>query len=191
MKGRLHYGGEHLLDANVDIDIFAKKTQKISVLAKVNRQALQKGCNLTSVIEVNSRGQQLKVDLKSHVAVSDSAVGFGSALSYTDVNQKPRSTGILFSADFNKVYLLASSPSKELLKVDAKLQLQKNLQKLDAEIAVIGNKPTVINVEANDWNNFKYLEYQQGELCIIEFFFSKITLFLSTSAKNYSTDSFK
>nr|XP_012225513.1 PREDICTED: apolipophorins [Linepithema humile] len=161
VKGRLHYGGEHLLDANVDIDVFAKKTQKIIVLAKVNRQALQKGYNLTSVIEVNSRGQQLKVDLKSHVAVSDRVVGFGSVLSYTDVNQKPRSAGIVFSFDPTEAYLLVSSPSKELLRVDTKLQLQKNLQKLDAEIAVVGNKPIVINAESNDWNSFKYLEYQQ------------------------------
>jgi len=151
-----------LLDANVDIDVFAKKTQKINVLAKVNRQALEKGCNLTSVIEVNSRGQQLKVDLKSHVAYSNSKFGFGSVLSYTDVNQKPKSTGILFSLDSTEMYLLVSAPSREILRADAKLQLQKNLQKLNAEIAVVG-KPTIITVEANDWNSFKYLEYEQSE----------------------------
>lgn len=179
VKGRLHYGGEHLLDANVDIDVFAKKTQKISVLAKVNRQTIQKGFNLTSVIEVNSRGQQLKVDLKSHLAVSDRAFGFGEVLSYTDVNQKPRSTGILFSVDPSQAHLLVSSPSKELLRVDAKLQLQKSLQKLDAEITVVGKKPTIINAETNDWNSFKFVEYQQGELRLMKdlVVFRKMTVF--------------
>lgn len=170
MKGRLHYGGQHLLDANVDIDVFAKKTQKISLAAKLSQQNIGKGYNLTSLIEVNSRGQQLKVDLKSHAVLSENTIGFGSILTYTDSKQKTKNVGILFSADSKKTYLLVTGPNKELLKVDAKLQLEKNLQKLDAEVAIVGNKPTIINIEANDWNSFKYLEYQQGKLCRIKRF---------------------
>ncbi|XP_012523598.1 apolipophorins [Monomorium pharaonis] len=161
VKGKLHYGGEHLLDANVDIDIFAKKTQKINVVAKLHQQNIEKGYNITSVIEVNSRGQQLKVDLKSHLAVSDTKLGFGSTLSYTDIHQKPKSVGILFATDDTQVYLLVTGPNKELLKVDSKLQLQKNLQKLDTEIVILGNKPIVMNFEAHDWNSFTYSEHQQ------------------------------
>lgn len=160
VKGKLHYGGEHLLDANVDIDVFAKKTQKINVVAKLNRQNIENGHNVTSLIEVSSRGQQLKVDLKTHVAVSNSQLGFGSVLSYSDVHQKPKSVGVLFAADPTKVYLLVTSPNKELLKVDTKLQLKKNLQKLDTEVVILGNKPIVINFEAHDWNSFTYSEYQ-------------------------------
>lgn len=163
MKGRLHYGGQHLLDANVDIDVFAKKTQKISVAAKLTQQNIEKGNNFTSVIEVNSRGQQLKFDLKSHVALAQYTIGFGSILTYTDSQQKTKNVGVLFSADPKKTYLLVTAPNKELVKVDAKLQLEKNLQKLDAEVTIVGNNPTVINIEANDWNSFKYLEYQQGK----------------------------
>lgn len=162
VKGRLHYGGEHLLDANVEIDVFAKKAQKINVLAKVSRQDIDKGCNLTSVIEVHSRGQQLKVDLKSHAAYSDYAIGFGSVLSYTDQNQKPKSVGVLFSADTTEVFLLVNAPNKELIKIDAKKKLEKNLQKFDYEITVAGGKPIVTSYEINDWNSFKFVEYQQG-----------------------------
>lgn len=169
MKGRLHYGGQ-LLDANVDIDVFAKKTQKISVAAKLSQQNIDKGYNFTSVIEVNSRGQQLKVDLKSHTVLSKNTIGFGNILTYTDSHQKTKNVGILFSADCKKTYLLVTGPNKELLKVDVKLQLEKNLQKLDAEIAVVGNKPTIINIEANDWNSFKYVRHQQGKLCRIKRF---------------------
>ncbi|KAL6440757.1 hypothetical protein ACFW04_003301 [Cataglyphis niger] len=161
VKGRLHYGSQHLLDANVDIDVFAKKTQKISLVAKLSQQNIDKGYNLTSVIEVNSRGQQLKVDLKSHAVLSENTIGFGNILTYTDSKQKTKNVGILFSADSKETYLLVTGPNKELLKIDAKLQLEKNLQKLDAEIAIVGNKPIIINIEANDWNSFKYLEYQQ------------------------------
>lgn len=170
VKGRLHYGGQHLLDANVDIDVFAKKTQKISVAAKLSQQNIEKGTNLTSLIEVNSRGQQLKFDLKSHALLAAHSIGFGSILTYTDSHQKLKNMGILFSADPKKTYLLVTAPNKELLKVDAKLQLEKNLQKLDAEVTIVGNNPIIVNAEANDWNSFKYLEYEQGNLCRIRLF---------------------
>jgi len=162
VKGKLHYGGEHLLDATVDFDVFAKKTQKINVVVKLNRQNIDKGYNVTSVIEVNSRGQQLKIDLKTHLAISDHQFGFGNMLSYTDSHQKPKSVGVLFAADSTEVYLLVISPNKELLRIDTKLQLKKNLQKLDTEVAIVGNKPIVINFEAHDWNSFTYSEYEQG-----------------------------
>lgn len=171
VKGRLHYGGQHLLDANVDIDIFAKKTQKISIAAKLNREKVDKGYNLTSVVEVSSRGQQLKVDLKSHAALTDRQVGFGSLLTYTDVHQKPKSVGVLFAADSTELYLLVNAPDKELLKIDANLKFEKNLQKLGADIAIVGNKPVIISIEVNDWNSFKYLEYQEGELCRVKRFY--------------------
>ncbi|XP_032678528.1 apolipophorins [Odontomachus brunneus] len=161
VKGRIHCGGEHLLDANVDIDVFSKKTQKITVVAKVNQQQIDSGYNVTSMFEMISRGQHLKVDLKSHVALTKNSVGFGSFLTYLDRHQKLKNAGILFSADCSKIYLLATAPHKEIIKVDAKLQLQKNLQKLDTEIAIAGNKPYIVNFEAHDLNNFKYLEYQQ------------------------------
>lgn len=170
VKGRLHYGGQHLLDANVDIDIFAKKTQKISIAAKLNQEKINKGYNLTSVIEVNSRGQQLKVDLKSHVALSDYTIGFGNIFTYTDLHQKTKSVGFLFAADSTELYFLANAPNKELLRVDARLKLEKNLQKFDVIIAIVGNKPIIINIEANDWNSFKYLEYQEGKLYQIKHF---------------------
>ncbi|XP_011144506.2 apolipophorins [Harpegnathos saltator] len=161
VKGRLHHGGEHLLDVNVDIDVFSKKTQKITIVAKVHEQQIDSGYNITSLFEMTSRGQHLKVDLKSHVALTKYKVSFGSFLSYLDRHQKPKSVGVLFFADSTELYLLATAPNKEVIRVDAKLQLQKDLQKFDAEVAVAGNKPIVVNFEVHDRNTFKYLEYQQ------------------------------
>lgn len=167
VKGRLHYDNEHLLDANVDIDMFSKKTQKITVVAKVDKQEIDSGYNITSVFEMTSRGQHLKIDLKSHAALTKHAAGFGSFLSYLDRHQKPKSVGVLFSVDSSEIYLLATAPNKEILRVAAKYQLQKNLQKLDGEIAVVGNKPIVVNFEAKGLT-FKYLEYQQGRFETLE-----------------------
>jgi hypothetical protein len=162
VKGKLHYGsGEHLLDANVDIDVFAKKTQKMNVVVKLMNQNIKEGLNVTSIIEVNSRGQQLKVDLKTHLAISNTDFGFGSILSYTDVHQKPKSVGILFAMDPTQAYLLVTSPNKDLLKIETNLQLKKNLQKFDSEVTIMDNKPIVVNFEGHDWNSFTFSEYYQ------------------------------
>lgn len=176
VRGRLHYSSNHLLDANVDIDVFSKKTQKITVVAKVNQQQIDSGYNITSVIEMTSRGQHLKVDLKSHVALTKNSAGFGSFLTYLDRHQKLKNAGIIFSADSSEIYLLATAPHKEIIRVDTKLQLQKNLQKLDAEIAIVGNKPLIVNFEAHDMNTFKYLEYQQGRFRTLGKLFFRIKL---------------
>ncbi|XP_014488121.1 PREDICTED: apolipophorins [Dinoponera quadriceps] len=162
VKGRLYCSsGEHLLDANMDIDLFNKKTQKITLVAKVNQQIIDSGYNITSVIDITSRGQHLKIDLKSHAALTKNAVSFGSFLSYLDRHQKPKNAGILFTGDSSEMYFLVTALNKEIIRADAKMQLQKNLQKIDAEVAVIGSKPVVMNFEAHDFNNFKFSEYQQ------------------------------
>ncbi|XP_054010516.1 apolipophorins isoform X2 [Hylaeus anthracinus] len=163
VKGWLHYGGESLLDANLDIDVFAKKLQKISISANVKRSQLPDGSNITSAIEVNSRGQHLKVDLKSHATVTSKEVGFGSFLTYNDVHQKPKSLGVLFSATPSQVNLLATLPDKELIKDQWKMTFSKDLQKVDRELSLLGESPDVITFEAKDLNRFKFNKYKKDK----------------------------
>jgi hypothetical protein len=161
LSGKVHYG-ENMLDANLDIDLFARRAQKISVVAKVQKQEIGNGRNITSVIEVNSQGQQLKVDLKSHIVYSDKQFGFGSMLSYLDYHKKPKSVGMLFSMDPMESHLFITSPNKEIIRANVKTQLQKNLQKLDSEITILNKHPIAVNIEMHDWNNFKYETYEKG-----------------------------
>lgn len=169
VKGKVHYGGEHLLDANLDIDVFAKKTQKIVIVGKLIRDTIPKGYNITGGFEVNSRGQQLKVVLKQHLAVSGEEIGFGSILSYTDQHQKPKSLGALFSLNAKEAHILVQAPNKDLIKSDTSLTLTKNLQKIDTEYTILDNPTVVINFEANNMNSFKY---QQNEKSKFHFFLS-------------------
>lgn len=167
VKGRLHTGGDHLLDAYLDIDVFAKKSQKISVVANVQRQPIAEGTNVTGVVEVNSRGQQLKLDLKSHLTLSKQQAGFGTFFTYNDVNQKPKTMGVLSSVDVNHAFFLVTLPDKELLKDDWKMEFSKNVQKIDRELSVLGEPPHVMNFEANDLNRFKLQVYSKGEIIIL------------------------
>lgn len=163
MKGRLHYGGEHLLDGNLDVDVFSKKSQKISIVAKLTKAQIPKGYNLTGVVEINSRGQQLKVETKDHLAISPTELGFGSLFSYTDRQQKSKTVGILFSINPEEAHLLVMGPNKELLKSDTKMKFTNNLQKLEGEVAILGDKPHVMTFEAKDWQNFDYVHYVKGK----------------------------
>ena len=156
VKGALHYGGENLLDANLDLDIFAKKTQKIVVIAKLARVSIPKGYNVTGALEVNSRGQQLKVDLKQHLVLSVTELGFGSILSYTDQNQKPKSVGTLFSLNTKEGHLLVQGPNKDLIKADTVIQLTKSQQKIDTEYTILDKPTVVIKFEVVPLSSFKF-----------------------------------
>ncbi|XP_076681659.1 retinoid- and fatty-acid binding glycoprotein apolipophorin isoform X2 [Andrena cerasifolii] len=161
VKGKLHYGGERLLDANVDIDVFAKKNQRIVIVANLQRNELPNGNNMTGLLEVNSHGQQLKLDLKSHLAASTKEIGFGTFFTYNDVHQKPKTLGALFSADLSRIFLLVTLPDKELIKDEWKMQLSKAQQKVDRELSLLGEAPEVTSFEANDLNSFKFLQYSK------------------------------
>ncbi|KAG7188374.1 hypothetical protein KM043_008028 [Ampulex compressa] len=161
VKGRLHYGGEHLLDLNVDVDVFAKKSQKITIQGRVERQELLQGGNFTSVIEINSRGQQLKLELKDHVAFSSNEIGIGSMFSYTDQHQKPKTVGFLFSLNAKQALLLIAGPNKDLLRATTDMVFSKELQKMTTEVQILGNQPLVMDFEARDLNSFYYVQYSK------------------------------
>ncbi|XP_076625563.1 retinoid- and fatty-acid binding glycoprotein apolipophorin isoform X1 [Colletes latitarsis] len=159
VKGSLRYGGENLLDANMEFDVFAKTVQKITVTAKVQRQQVEDGNNVTCHVNVNSNGQNLKLNLDSHLMVSSKKLGLGSFLTYNDVHQKPKSLGGLFSANPNQVNLLVTLPDQEIIRDEWKMKFTKNLQKIDREVSVLGDQPVVTNIEANNLNRFSYLRY--------------------------------
>nr|XP_033202794.1 apolipophorins [Bombus vancouverensis nearcticus] len=163
VKGNVHCNKEQqLLNANLDIDVFAKKSQKITIAVNVQNQELPEGKNLTSSVEVNSRGQQLKLDLKSHLTISTKQIGFGNFFTYNDVKQKPKTLGALFSADTSHVYLFVTLPDKELIKDDWKLDISKNKQKIYRELSLLGEAPRVMSYEANNLNPFKFEAYFKG-----------------------------
>lgn len=171
VKGKLHSSDQNLLDANVDIDVFAKKAQKINIVAKVLRLPIPKGYNLTGSFQVLSKGQQLKIEHKTHLTLSENEIGAGSIFSYTDVNQKPKSLIQLFSANLNEVHLLITSPNKEIIRSDAKMEFTKNLQKIEVETNILDGKPCIISFEANDFNNFKFVEYEKSKLGLNDIYF--------------------
>lgn len=136
--------------------------RSISLVANLKRQQVPEGSNVTGLVEVNSRGQQLKLDLKSHLAVSTKGLGFGSFFTYNDVKQKPKTLGALFSADLTHVSALVTLPDKQLLNDEWKMQLSDKQLKIDRELSVLDEKPIVMSLEA-DFNHFKLVAHSKGK----------------------------
>ncbi|XP_043491499.1 apolipophorins [Polistes fuscatus] len=162
VKGKLHSNNQNLLDASVDIDIFAKKSQKVNLIAKIVRLPIEKGYNITGLIEVLSKGQQLKIEHKTHLTLATNEIGAGSIFSYTDINQKPRSTIQLFSANQDEAHLLITLPSREIIRSDVKMECSKTLQKVEIKTNILDRKPVITTLEVNDFNNFKFVQYEKG-----------------------------
>lgn len=164
VKGNLNVGDERLLYANLDIDVFAKKSQKISITADVQRRPINGGNNVTSEIQVNSVGQKLKLSLDSWVVYSDKEVGASSYFMYNDVQQKSKSLGGSISADWNRVDLLLTLPDKELISDQWRLDFSKDTQSINRELSLLGEPADVFKFEAKGLNSFKATIYRQGEL---------------------------
>lgn len=159
VKGRLHCGGDRLLDANLDLDIFEKKSQKISINANVQKQPLQDGQNVTSNIEVNSRGQQLKLALKSALAYSSEQIELSSFFTYNDVHQKPKTLGAMLTSDKSQTELFVTLPDKVLIKDEWKYQISKDQQSIHRELHLLDEPAIVMKLEGKGLNGFNFVTY--------------------------------
>lgn len=163
VKGKMHYGGENSLDANLDIDVFAKKQQKITMNAKIQREQLPNGFKLSTSMDMNSRGQALKVEYKDQVTLSMTEVGASASLSYTDRNQKPKNVEAKFSLTPKAGHASIQALNKNILKYDSKMDLTKGAQKFEAEYDILDYPTLKDTFEAKDYNSFKYEHGFKGE----------------------------
>lgn len=161
VKGRLHCGSEKLLDANLDLDVFDKKSQKITITANVQRQPVSDGYNITSNIDVNSRGQQLKLNEKSTFVLTTGDIELSSSFSYNDIHQKTKTLEFHFSADKNHALLLIALPDKILLKDDWTFQLSKESQSLNGELTILGEPTEVLKIEGKGLSSFELTNFRK------------------------------
>ncbi|XP_001604024.1 apolipophorins [Nasonia vitripennis] len=155
VKGNLNVGGTQMLDANVDIDVFHSKNDKITANAKLIRNDIAKGYNVTGTFNIHSKGQKLDVKSDQHFAATTNSVDLGAGLSYTDKQQKPKSLGAYFVANPQQVDLYVFVPGKELVKSHTNIVVGKDNQKVDTEFSILGHKPVAANLEVKDYNSFK------------------------------------
>lgn len=148
-------GHEQLFDASIDLDMFANKNDKITASAKVTRRELPKGQNVTAVFGLFSKGQKLDVKLDNHLAASPNNFDFGSSLSYTDKNQKPKSMGAYLTVDPQKLDVYVYLPGHQVLKSHADVHVGKDLLKIEYDCQFLSHNPHALVLEIKDYNSFK------------------------------------
>ncbi|KAL1456907.1 hypothetical protein WDU94_001594, partial [Cyamophila willieti] len=79
-----------VVDANVDIDVFQKKGQKIVVDLQVNREKRENGQKVNTKFSVVSKDQNLNFALGGHTILDNDKLEDHTTLSYVDKNNKKR-----------------------------------------------------------------------------------------------------
>lgn len=162
VKGRLYCGNdEKLLDANLDLDIFEKKSQKITITANVQRQPLADGYSINSNVDVNSRGQQLKLNEKTVFTITGSNIDLSYSFSYNDIHQKTKTVESRLSADKNHFLVLVALPDKVLVKYEWKIQISKDTQTLNGELTLLGQPTNVMKIESKGLNSFELVRFRK------------------------------
>ncbi|PSN46736.1 Apolipophorin [Blattella germanica] len=115
-----------LLDASVDLDIFAKKNQKITLVAKLERIPISHGYNVTG--HLSAKGKQnidlsmvpqlIDVSLDGGAALSADGASYISTLAYQDEKHKSKSAQIqvVIHLDEQYIYELAKHDGEEFIK---------------------------------------------------------------------------
>jgi len=156
-------GGQNLLDAAVDLDVFADQKQKVVLEAKVAALQIPGGRNVTVNIGAKSKGLNLDVELLGHVAVSPEVVSAANFLVYQDAKKGSRNAGIYAKLSKEKLILVATVPGSTLLKVKSDLKIARDVQSIDSNIELFGLKPIAVQGEIKDLNSAIFNIYKKEE----------------------------
>ncbi|XP_025837556.1 apolipophorins isoform X3 [Agrilus planipennis] len=141
------------------IDVFSKANQKIVVTGKaVKRRIGNYGFSVSNVFEAKSQG--LKIDIKSEENVlidfvEKKTFQYDFKIIY-NLDKAKYISALQAEADQKHALLLLSTLNKELLKVDSRFQLNKNVQIVDTTTQILGVKPIVSHLEVKNFNTVKF-----------------------------------
>ena len=164
-SGSISIGGpQNLVNANVDLDIFADAEHKVLLEAKVAALEIPSGRNITMNVGAKSKGLALDVQLLGHVALSPEAISASQFLVYQDVKQGSRNAGIYAKLSKEKLVLVASVPGSTLLKIKSDLKISQNSQSIDSTIDLFGLKPIAVQGEIKDFNSVIFSIFRKGKM---------------------------
>ncbi|KAK6621829.1 hypothetical protein RUM44_001636 [Polyplax serrata] len=137
VRARGAAGMEHrLLDVSVDVDIFNRKNQKVSVNVLIEHLRGNDGHNVTGKVEFVSKGLNLDVGTTGHLFANEHGISAGSFLYYHDNNNVRKEAGAFVESNPKRSFVLIKIPNRELLKVDSIVQGEPQNQLIETEINV-------------------------------------------------------
>ncbi|GLV37036.1 apolipophorin [Carabus blaptoides fortunei] len=154
----IQYGAKYDLatnkvEFNVDVDIFAKKNQKISVGGFTVMTKLDQGYKFVSNLNAASKG--LNLDLKASEVINLEPQNLHYELKCAYQLEKIKQDNIV-SGTLNpkKAEILLKLLNHNLLHIDSKLQISKDSQVADTKISAVGITDAVSHVEIKNFNTF-------------------------------------
>ncbi|XP_044727273.1 apolipophorins isoform X2 [Chrysoperla carnea] len=146
---------------NVDIDVFAKKQQKVTIKGTVTGTPIgEKGYNVTSEILIDSKGSNIHASILDHFAVSTNGISAGHKATYTDAKHK-REAVFLLVANKEQFELVAQIPYVQPLHISSKLQVTKKSLVAHSSIDICGVKHIIQELEIKDFNMIHVTQYSK------------------------------
>lgn len=143
-------------ESTIDLDIFAKKNQKITVAVKAYVEKLDSGYKIVGEGNAVSKGLNLDAKYSEVLAVSTKEFYYHLKLD-TQIDKSKYENEILAKINPKKVELLAKAFNKNIAHLDANMELSKDSQMIDATISGIGTEKGgdyLSHTEIKNFNSF-------------------------------------
>lgn len=147
---------------NADIDIFAKKQQKFVVVGKVVcSPAGEKGFNITSDVSIESKGQNIHIQIADHAAATSNGISAGHKVDITNGGKSKQAIALLVINKQQVEVLLQSWHLAEPFHIDAKISLDKKNLVAKSTVNVLGLTHLVQELEIKDLNTIIFSQYSK------------------------------
>ncbi|XP_066996773.2 apolipophorins [Anabrus simplex] len=134
-----------ILDSSLDLDVFKKENQKITVLVQGNVENIQNGLKYLQKLEIKSKGQNIDIVLQEEGEISVSRLMYIASLNYR-ISKQPKKEAILkLEGTLKNLNFLVKIPSAEILRIEGSVKKENDLPVVDAEISAIGLETLVIH----------------------------------------------
>lgn len=144
-----------LIEVNIDLDVFGKKQQKISINGFSKATKLENGYKVLSEINAVSKGLNLDAKVTELISLQMKDVHYDYKLLY-NFDKTKSETHFVARANAQEAELLVKLMNKELLHTESKLQLSKESQTVDSTHSAYGLKPITTHFQLKNFNTMIY-----------------------------------
>lgn len=142
-------------DLKIDLDIFGKKSQKISTTIQAKFTKLEDGVKMLGDAHVVSKGFDLDIKQTEVMTIQSRDFSYENKLNY-HLGKMSSNSELVAKLNMKEAELLLKLFNKELIHANSKLQLSKDKQLADTTVSTYGLKPLVTHLEIKDFNTVIY-----------------------------------
>lgn len=140
---------------NVDIDVFGKKSHKISINGESIVTKLDNGYKIVGDMAVVSKGFDLNMKSHEFLSVQPTDFSYGYDFNY-QLEKSKCNCKLLAKLNKENGEVLVRLMDKDLVHVESKMDLTKESQTVDSTITTYGMKPYVTHFQVKNFNTMVY-----------------------------------